>query len=118
MIVLNTNLSQTFPIIPTRITDGTNHPINLYFTDEVTKELFIKQSLTRVENYDTLIVGSPNLDFLEENKFYNLVAQFGTTNEIIYKDRVFCTNQPIATYSINKDKYTLPTIDNNDYITI
>jgi len=118
MIVLNTNLSQDFPIIPTRITDGTNHPINLYFTDETTKEIFIKVSLTRIESYDTLIIGSPNLDFLQENKFYNLIVRFGTTNEVIYKDRVFCTTQPIGSYSINKDKYTLPYMDNNDYITI
>jgi hypothetical protein len=118
MIVLNTNISQTFPIIPTRISDGTNNRINFAFTDETTKEIFYKVSLTRIESYDTLIVGSPNLDFLKENRFYNLVVSFENTNEVIYKDRVFCTNQPIASYSINKDEYTLPNIDNNDYITI
>lgn len=118
MIVLNLNSNQEFPIIPTRIKDEDDHQIVMTFTDEITKEVFIKTSITPVESYDTLILGSTSLTFLKESRYYNLVVKFATTNEIIYKDRVFSTAQPIGNYSINKDKYDLPNINNNDYIVI
>lgn len=118
MIVLNLNSNQQFPIIPTRIKDESNNQIVMKFTDEITKEVFTKTSTTPVESYDTLILGNASLTFLKESRYYNLVVSFAVTNEIIYKDRVFSTVQPIGNYSINKDEYGLPNINNNDYIVI
>jgi len=40
---------------------------------------------------------------------------FSVTNEVIYKDRIFCTNQTVKEYSINQNEYFLPNIDNNFY---
>ena len=55
-----------------------------------------------------------NLVFpIKENKFYTLTILNGT--EVVYKDKIFCTNQTIETYSINKDAYTQHTTD-NEYI--
>ena len=41
---------------------------------------------------------------LEESYFYELTILDGTT--VIYKDKIFCTNQDIADYSVNVDTLT------------
>ena len=74
--------------------------------------------LTEQLNDLNILAPDEHLSFLIENNFYNLKVYFQNTNEIIYKDKIFCTNQDINSYSINSGKYIMPTINNNDYITI
>jgi hypothetical protein len=45
-----------------------------------------------------------------ENKFYNLTILNGT--DVVYRDKIFCTNQIIEEFSINKNVYTQRTSDN------
>jgi uncharacterized protein (TIGR02145 family) len=52
---------------------------------------------------------------LKENTFYNLSIK--NNNEIVYQDKVFCTNQQSSTYTVNENQYATPTEDNDDYIT-
>ena len=52
---------------------------------------------------------------LEEGVFYSLTVKNGS--DIVYKDRIFCTNQTVSTYSINNNEYITNTT-NNDYITV
>ena len=52
---------------------------------------------------------------LEDNHFYLLEVK--KSGEVIYKDRVFCTNQTVLNYSINHDRYTANVTD-NEYIVI
>ena len=40
---------------------------------------------------------------LDENTFYNLTIKNGAN--IVYKDIVFCTNQPNDTYTVNQNQY-------------
>ena len=55
-----------------------------------------------------------NLVFpIKENKFYTLTIKNGS--EVVYKDKIFCTNQTIETFSVNKNAYTQHTTD-NEYI--
>lgn len=50
---------------------------------------------------------------LKENNFYNITFLKG---EIVqYKDRIFCTNQPIVSFKQNTGKY-VSTPSNNDFI--
>ena len=51
---------------------------------------------------------------LVENRFYDMTCKFGSY--VIYKDRIFCTDQVIADYTVNKDIYTTENTYNNDYI--
>jgi hypothetical protein len=52
-----------------------------------------------------------NLVFpIKENKFYTLTILNGT--EVVYKDKIFCTNQTIEQFSINNNVYTERTSDN------
>lgn len=118
MIILTTNTNQQFATLPTKVEDANNNDIYLKFTNETTKAVFTLISSVRILDKDILYLGSNALTFLKENNFYSLVVYFNNTNEIIYKDTIFCTNQNKATYSINNLSYTLPNINNNDYITV
>jgi len=48
-----------------------------------------------------------------ENKFYTLTILNGT--DVVYRDKIFCTNQIIEEFSINNNVYTQRTSD-NEYI--
>jgi len=49
---------------------------------------------------------------IKENKYYTLNIKNGIN--VVYKDKIFCTNQTISDYSINKDQYVQHTT-NNEY---
>ena len=115
MIILTTSANQTFPIIPISQTDLIGSEIYMEFTNETTKESFIYDPNIEYTNKDLLYIGADDLTFLKENTFYVLRVYFSVTGITIYKDRVFCTNQPKSSYSINNGEYTLPNIDNNFY---
>jgi len=115
MIILTTSANQTFPIIPISQTDLIGNSIRLEFTNETTKEVVTKTATTRTSINDIYYLSSNDLSFLKENTFYVLKAYFNVSGVIIYKDRVFVTNQPKNSYSINNGDYTLPNIDNNFY---
>ena len=106
MIILKASgLSQTFNVIP-----------RSYFADSIV--------ITGIEGSTTYSVASTQsgryLTFdkivtLIENQFYTLTVLNGTT--IVYKDRIFCTNQTVANYTINNSEYTETTSD-NDFIIV
>lgn len=52
---------------------------------------------------------------LKEGRFYRLTVKNGST--VIYRDKIFCTNQSVSTYTINNGEYTTNTTD-NDFIII
>jgi len=51
---------------------------------------------------------------LVENRFYDMTCKFGSN--VIYKDKIFCTDQVIADYTVNEGQYTTENSYNNDYI--
>lgn len=118
MIILTTSASQTFPIIPIQQTDSLGHSIYMEFTNETTKEVVTKIVTSRTSTNDIYYIGSTDLSFLKEGYFYVLKVYFDVSGTVIYKDRVFATNQSKSTYSINNGSYTTTTIDNNNYITV
>jgi len=118
MIILTTSASQTFPIIPIQQVDLSANNIILEFTNETTKVVTTRTVTTRASVNDIYYVTNTTLSFLQENTFYVLKAYFNVSNVVIYKDRVFVTNQSQSTYSINNSQYTSTSIDNNNYITI
>lgn len=50
---------------------------------------------------------------LKQNHYYTLTLKQNT--DIVYKDKVFCTNQSIPTFSVNNGQYIVNT-SNNDFI--
>ena len=51
---------------------------------------------------------------LQQNNFYTLSVLNNT--DVVYKGKIFCTNQTIPTYTPNNNEYTTYP-SNNDYIT-
>ena len=51
---------------------------------------------------------------LVENRFYDMTCKFGSN--VIYKDKIFCTDQTIANYTVNEGQYTTENSYDNDYI--
>jgi hypothetical protein len=118
MIIVDTNPEKTFPIIPIRQIDDNENDIYVDITNETTKEVFTRLITYRENIKDIYYIGAETFDFFSENVFFTIKVYFDATFETIYKDRMFCTNQNIDTFTINENQYNLPTINNNTYITI
>ena len=107
MIVLqDTNDPQTFSFIPRSDSyDG------LFLTDDQTNveiEVTIDDSV--IGDYINTITATFDLI---EGHFYNLVLKDGA--DVVYKDKVFCTNQPVVSFSVNNGQY-VSNSTTNDFI--
>ena len=97
MIILTTSTSeQSFVFIPR------SHVFDYVgITDEQTGVIVEISNYTHTigDYYDTL-----EAEFnLVENHFYDLVIVNGAV--VVYKDRIFCTDQPISSFSVNNGQY-------------
>lgn len=118
MIVLTTSTdTQSFKFIPREFTTN----ITVKFTDDITFDdlTTTEVSTTQVGDY---INHSFTVTGLKENRFYTLRVQ-NNTSSVIYKDKLFVTNQDIdqldkEKYTINKDVYVEKSTSENDYIVI
>jgi len=107
MIILNkTTDPQTFSFIArSKVYDS------LFITDESTNttvEVTIDSNVSG--DYVDTITGTFSLI---EERYYNLELRNGSN--VVLKDKVFCTNQSVQSYSVNNDEYTSNNT-NNDFI--
>ena len=82
-----------------------------------TSTTYTSISTSTDKNY--LVISHAFNPVLVEGRFYDLTIKEGSN--IIYKDKIFCTDQTISDYSVNSGEYTIPTGDDkfdNDYIII
>ena len=107
MIVLQeTNDPQTFSFIP-----RSDSYDALFLTDDQTNvEIEVTIDDNVVGDYINTITATFDLI---EGHFYNLVLKDGSN--VVYKDKVFCTNQPIVSFSVNNGQYTSNSTT-NDFI--
>jgi len=98
MIVLSTSTSaQTFSFIP-RFENYTTMAI----TDEQTN---VTTTVSITNSTQGGYVNTITATFaLVENHTYTLLLSNGST--ICYKDKIFCTDQSISTFSVNNGTYT------------
>ncbi len=107
MIILqDIGTAQTFSFIPRSQTYNA-----LFITDDQTNTE-VEVNIDSYSNGDYFDTITASFD-LTENHFYNLVIKNGSN--VVHKDRIFCTNQPVATYSINNGQFT-SRASNNEYI--
>jgi hypothetical protein len=109
MIVLTTSTSaQTFDFIPR--TGGYN---TMQITDEMENQTTTVPITSSVAgDYKHSITASFNL---VEGRSYMLVLKQGSN--IMYRDKVYCTNYPLTNFSVNHNQYT-ETVSNNEFIVI
>lgn len=107
MIVLQeTNDPQTFSFIP-----RSDSYDALFLTDDQTN---VEEEVTISSNTIGDYVNTITATFdLKEGHFYNLVLKDGS--DVVFKDKVFCTNQPIVSFSVNNGQYTSNSTT-NDFI--
>ena len=107
MIILNkTTDPQTFSFIArSKVYDS------LFITDESTNTTI---EVTIDSNVSGDYVDTITSTFsLIEDRYYNLELRNGS--DVVLKDKVFCTNQSVQSYSVNNDEYTSNNA-NNDFI--
>lgn len=106
MVILKESSSvQRFTFIPTRL-DSANYLVirNESTNEEITKSVNVKKQ--SYYSYFDLV-----WDFLEEGHFYNITLQYyGVVGckldyHLAHRDKIFCTNQTVETYSINNTEY-------------
>ena len=97
MIVLTTVLTpQTFNFIPRSSTFDL-----VQITDELTNTTVVIDTYTFTEgDYFNTLESEFNL---VENRFYILTIKDG--KQTVYKDKIFCTNQDLVTFSVNNGQY-------------
>jgi hypothetical protein len=78
--------------------------------NETTNEI---QTISATFTLDSYYLSTSKIFDLKENTFYNLTIKNGV--EVVYKDKVFCTNQVLKDYTVNKDEYVAHAT-NNDFI--
>tara|TARA_S200002703_G_C3600462_1_gene184382 strand:- start:69 stop:410 length:342 start_codon:yes stop_codon:yes gene_type:complete len=102
MIILQKSTgSQTINFIPRSYTEGLTYTIKI--TDETTSSEIFSSTSTSFTSNDYYYQYSSTFT-LKEDTMYNLEIKQGST--LIFRDRVFCTNQTISNYSINDSAYT------------
>jgi hypothetical protein len=116
MIHLTTSASaQTLKVIPRSYASS----VSMILRDDSTNTLTTYSSISTSTDKNYLVVSQALSPVLVEGRFYDLTLKEGSN--VIYKDKVFCTDQTISSYSVNNGEYTVPTgndVYDNDYIII
>ena len=116
MIHLTTSASaQTLKIIPRSYASS----VSMILRDDSTNTSTTYSSISTSTDKNYLVISQALSPVLVEGRFYDLTIKEGSN--VIYKDKVFCTDQTISSYSVNSGEYTVPTgndVFDNDYIVI
>ena len=116
MIHLTTSASaQTLKIIPRSYASS----VSMILRDDSTNTSTTYSSISTSTDKNYLVLSQALSPVLVEGRFYDLTIKEGSN--VIYKDKVFCTDQTISSYTVNSSEYTIPTgndVFDNDYIVI
>ncbi len=116
MIRLTTSASaQTLKIIPRSYAST----ISMILRDDTKNTSTTYSSISTSTDKNYLVISQALSPVLVEGRFYDLTIKEGSN--VIYKDKIFCTDQTVSSYSVNNNEYTIPTGDDvhdNDYIVI
>jgi hypothetical protein len=105
MIILK---QQTTPHTINAILDGGAGTTIVLRDEETNIVTTLNATFTSNSYYSTAVILLPLID----GKTYTITIKNGA--DVVYKDKIFCTNQTIADYTINKDQYIQHTT-NNEY---
>lgn len=116
MKIIGTSGTKTFKVIPRQYVDG---EVTLKLTNESTRAVVtVTATASTVRDYMSFnaVFGT-----LKKDVFYNMDVLI--SGVVVYKDKVFCTDQTIDQssndyYTINENEYTTEDSYDNDYIII
>jgi len=107
--------AQTLKIIPRSYAST----VSMILRDDSTNTSTTYGSISTSTDKNYLVITKALSPVLVEGRFYDMTVKEGSN--VIYKDKIFCTNQTISSYSVNSGEYTVPTGNDqydNDYIII
>jgi hypothetical protein len=106
MIILKqSNLVQEIKFIP-RLLQATGFTLRNEITNETT-------SFTETFTVSDYYLTTSTVFNLKEFTYYNLTVL--NNSDIVYKGRIFCTNQEIKDYTVNQNEY-VQNFTNNEFI--
>lgn len=103
MIILK---EQTTPHTINAILDGDAGDMIVLRDEETNISVNIPATFVTNSYYSTATVLLP----ITAEKTYTIIVKNDT--DVVYRDKIFCTNQTIAEYTINKDQYVQHTTTN------
>ena len=102
MIILQkSNSNQNIDFIPREYTEGTSYSVKIY--NETTNKNIYSSDVTSFTS-NLYYYRHTDTFTLVEDTMYRLEIKDGNTT--VYRDKIFCTNQTISSYSINNGQYT------------
>jgi hypothetical protein len=108
MIVLQKSTSnQTFSFIPRSYTAGTTYTIKI--TNEVTNTEAYSDTTTSFTAEDYYYQYTDTFTLVEDTTY---VLEITAGSDLIYRDKIFCTNQTLSSYSVHNNEYTEHSEDN------
>ena len=110
-ILQESSSSQTINFIPREYTSDTSY--NVKIVNESTGKTVHDVDTTSIT--ENLYYNQYSAIFsLKQDTFYTLTI---TGSDVVFKEKIFCTNQTATSYSVNNNEYTQQT-SNNDFIFI
>ena len=102
MTILQESASaQNLDFIPRSFTSGNTY--NVTIVNEQTNTEIYNQNVTSIS--ENLYYNRLNAIFgVKQDNFYMVTIKSGTN--VVFKDKIFCTNQTIADYTVNNSQYT------------
>jgi hypothetical protein len=92
--------AQTVRFIPTRKSSGTSLVLRNESTNVSTTYSITTSTSSYYSTFSKILA-------LKEDHFYEMTIFDG--DDLVYRDKVFCTNQTIGTYSVNNNEYVKST---------
>jgi hypothetical protein len=109
-ILIDTADEQTISIIPRHYPSTVDYTL----TEEGTNRIVEKENMTTATVLGRLEVSDQFL--LQEDKFYSIDVRDSSTGELIFRDKIFVTNQDVRSYSIQDGRFIEDTSKDNSYV--
>lgn len=109
-ILLDSSNDQTLTFIPRSYPDNVDYSL----VEEGTGRTVDKASVSTATVLGRLTLTDKFV--LQEDKFYSIDVYDSTTNELIFRDKIFVTNQDVKSYSINNGRFIEDDSKDNSYI--
>lgn len=115
MIILqNSSSSQTINFIPREYEVSGSNIYNISIINETTNKSVYDED-TNAFTLNDYYYQYSDVFTLVEDTFYTLTIK--KSGNVIFKDKIFCTNQTVTNYSVNNNEYE-PQETTNDFIVL
>ena len=113
MKIVTTSGNRDFNVIP-RVNFSSSKVYELKITSEQQNKVVFTDSTASFTNYKYYFTYATSEALLEAN-FYTIEINNLTDNKLEFRDKLFCTDQTISTFSMSNNVYVETQTGNNEY---